>query len=44
MRELFHLALHVAQRGEHGHAFGEDRAAGERQAVLWEIAGVEALG
>ena len=38
VRELFHLLLQRAQVGEDGHALGEDGAAGERQAVLRQVA------
>ena len=36
--QVFHLLLHVAQVVEHRHALGEDGAAGEREAVLRQIA------
>ncbi len=38
MVQGFQLLLHLAQVREDGHAFGEDGAAGERQAVLRQIA------
>src|ERR1035441_7247323 len=40
--ELFHLLLHLLERSEHRHAFGEDTAAGEREAILRQIAGAGA--
>ena len=42
--QRFHLLLHLAQVLEHAHAFGEDGAAGERQAVLRQIALADAFG
>ena len=38
VRQRFLLLFHVAQVGEHGHALGEDGAAGEREAVLRQVA------
>ncbi len=40
----FEFALHVAQVVEDGHAFGEDGAAGEREAVLREVTETDTLG
>ena len=42
VRELFHLHFHLLQRSENRHAFGEDAAAGEREAVLRQVAGADA--
>ena len=42
VRELFHLHFHLLQRGEHRHALGEHAAAGEREAVLRQVAGADA--
>jgi hypothetical protein len=43
MGELFLLDFEVAQIGKDGHAFGEDAAAGKRQAVLRQVAEGDAL-
>ncbi len=42
--QRFELLLHFAKVGEDAHAFGEDGAAGEREAVLRKIALGDALG
>ena len=42
--EVLHLLLQRAQVAEHRHAFGEDGAAGELQAILREIAEGGVLG
>ncbi len=42
MRELFHLHFHLLQRRENRHALGENAAAGERKAVLRQVAGADA--
>jgi len=42
--EVFHLLLQRAQVGEHRHAFVEDAASGELQAILREIAEGSVLG
>ena len=44
VREVFHLLLQSVQVGEHRHAFVEDSASGELQAVLREIAEGGVLG
>ena len=36
--EFFHLVFERAQIVEHRHAFGEDGAAGERKAILRQVA------
>ena len=38
LRELLLLVFERTQSGEHGHAFGENGAAGEREAVLRQVA------
>ncbi len=43
VRELFLLVFERAQAGENRHALGENRAAGERQAFLRQIAEGDAL-
>ena len=43
VRQLFLLLFERAQIVEDGHAFGEDGAAGEREAVLREVADAGAL-
>ena len=42
VRQLFHLHFHLLQRSENRHAFGEDAAAGKREAVLRQVAGADA--
>ncbi len=42
VRELSHLHFHLLQGGENRHAFDEHAAAGEREAVLREVAGADA--
>ena len=42
--QRFELLLHFVQVGEDAHAFGENGAAGKREAVLRQIALRDALG
>ncbi len=43
MGQVLLLLFERAQVGEHGHALGEDGAAGERQAFLRQVAEGDAL-
>src|ERR1039457_1136505 len=42
VRELFHLLLHLLERSENRHAFGEHATAGERETVLRQVTGAGA--
>ncbi len=42
--QVFHLLFHVAQLREDRHALGKDGAAGERQPILRQVPGADALG
>ena len=42
--QLFHLLFHSSQVRENRHALSEDGAPGERQPILRQISGADALG
>ena len=42
--QVFHLLFHLSQLGKNRHALGEHGASGEREPVLRQVAGADALG